>query len=72
MEQPTFTDVLRAQGVVRRYLPRTPLHTYPAVNALIGAEVYLKHENYQPVGALRCAAGSTSCPTLARTNANAA
>src|SRR5215216_599692 len=48
---PTFRDVLLAQRQIRRYLPRTPMHCYPALDALIGADVYVKHENYQPVGA---------------------
>jgi threonine dehydratase len=57
MIAPTFRDVLQAQRRLRPYLPRTPLHSYPAVNALIGAEVYIKHENYQPVGAFKVRGG---------------
>jgi threonine dehydratase len=38
---PTFTDVLLAQRCIRPYLPRTPLHSYPAMNALLGTEVYI-------------------------------
>src|SRR5436309_8460960 len=54
---PTFTDVLLAQRRIRPYLPRTPLHSYPAMNALLGTEVYIKHENYQPVGAFKVRGG---------------
>lgn len=57
MEQPTFTDVLLAHQRIRPYLPRTPLHTYPALNALVGTQVYVKHENYQPVGAFKVRGG---------------
>ena len=57
MIAPTFRDVLQAQRRLRPYLPRTPLHSYPAVNALIGTEVYIKHENYQPVGAFKVRGG---------------
>ena len=57
MQPPGFTDVLRAQRLIRPYLPRTPLHRYPAVDALIGAPVYIKHENYQPVGAFKVRGG---------------
>ncbi len=53
----TFTDVLLAQRRIRPYLPRTPLHSYPAINALLGIEVYIKHENYQPVGAFKVRGG---------------
>ncbi|HJT56038.1 MAG TPA: threonine/serine dehydratase [Ktedonobacteraceae bacterium] len=54
---PTFADVLLAQRRIRPYLPRTPLHSYPAMNALLGTQVYIKHENYQPVGAFKVRGG---------------
>ncbi len=54
---PGFRDVLRAQRQIRPYLQRTPLYTYPAINELIGTDVYVKHENYQPVGAFKVRGG---------------
>ncbi len=57
MKAPEFKDVLLAQSRIRPYLPRTPLHSYPAVNELIGTEVLIKHENYQPVGAFKVRGG---------------
>ena len=57
MHIPTFQDVLQAQRRIRPYLARTPLHRYPAMDALIGTEVYIKHENYQPVGAFKVRGG---------------
>jgi threonine dehydratase len=57
MKVPEFKDVLLAQRRIRPYLPRTPLHSYPAVNQLVGTEVYIKHENYQPVGAFKVRGG---------------
>ncbi len=57
MQPPTFQDVLQAQRRIRPYLPPTPLHSYSAVNDLIGATVYVKHENYQPVGAFKIRGG---------------
>jgi len=57
MDIPTFTDVLSAQRQIRPYLSRTPLHRYPAINALLGTEAYIKHENYQPVGAFKVRGG---------------
>jgi threonine dehydratase len=38
-------------------LPPTPLHRYAALDALLGTEVYVKHENYQPVGAFKVRGG---------------
>src|SRR5579864_6559857 len=57
MYTPNFQDVLLAQRQIRPYLPRTPLHSYPAINELINTEVYIKHENYQPVGAFKVRGG---------------
>jgi threonine dehydratase len=33
------------------------LYSYPAVDELIGAQVFVKHENYQPVGAFKVRGG---------------
>ena len=57
MKVPEFKDVIQAQCRIRPYLARTPLHSYPAVNQLVETEVYIKHENYQPVGAFKVRGG---------------
>jgi threonine dehydratase len=57
MRWPTFQDVLLAQRQIRPYLARTPLHRYPALDTLLGAATYVKHENYQPVGAFKVRGG---------------
>jgi len=57
MYTPNFQDILLAQRQIRPYLPRTSLHSYPAINALLGTETYIKHENYQPVGAFKVRGG---------------
>lgn len=57
MQLPTFRDVLLARRQIQPYLRRTPLHSYPALNELVGAELYIKHENYQPVGAFKVRGG---------------
>jgi threonine dehydratase len=54
---PSFKDVLLARRRIAPYLPPTPMHSYPAINDLIGAEVFIKHENYQPVGAFKVRGG---------------
>jgi threonine dehydratase len=55
--RPTLRDVLRARQVVSRYLPRTPLIRYPALDAATGLSLWLKHENHQPVGAFKVRGG---------------
>lgn len=57
MDIPAFRDVLLAQRQIRPYLARTPMYSYSALNELIGAQVYVKHENYQPVGAFKVRGG---------------
>jgi threonine dehydratase len=57
MRIPDFRDVLMARRQIRPYLQRTPMHSYSAIDKLIGAEVFIKHENYQPVGAFKVRGG---------------
>ena len=57
MTIPSFQDVLLARRRIAPYLPPTPMHSYAAVNDLIGTEVFIKHENYQPVGAFKVRGG---------------
>lgn len=54
---PTFQDVLKAKRIIRRYLQPTPLYNYPSLDRLLGAQVYVKHENYQPIGAFKVRGG---------------
>lgn len=44
MRPATFADVLRAKQRLRPYLARTPLHSYPALNAFLGAQVYVNDD----------------------------
>ncbi|HEX7735945.1 MAG TPA: threonine/serine dehydratase [Ktedonobacteraceae bacterium] len=57
MQAPTFQDILLAQRQIKPYLARTPLYSYPALNELLGTSTYVKHENYQPVGAFKVRGG---------------
>lgn len=57
MQVPTFLDVIRARSVISSYLKPTPLYRYPALDRLIDATVYVKHENYQPIGAFKVRGG---------------
>lgn len=57
LEPPTFHDILRARAVVHRYLPPTPLLQPAALSERLGFEVYLKCENFQPIGAFKVRGG---------------
>lgn len=63
--RPTFQDILRAKQIIARYLPRTPLLRYPALDKLIGAQVFVKHENHQPIGAFKVRGGINLMSQLA-------
>src|SRR6266568_38838 len=54
---PTLADVLDARRRISPYLRPTPLFPYPAIDQMLGASVFLKHENHQPVGAFKVRGG---------------
>lgn len=57
MEPPTFADVEAARKRIAPHLHRTPLHNYPALDAVLGCEAWVKHENHQVVGAFKVRGG---------------
>src|SRR5580700_11402169 len=54
---PDLADVLAARQRIAPYLGPTPLYRYPALDAMTGAQVWVKHENHQPVGAFKVRGG---------------
>ena len=57
LKEPNFIDVLDAANRIRPYLQPTPLRHYPSLDRLVGAEVYVKHENLNPTGAFKVRGG---------------
>jgi threonine dehydratase len=55
----TYADVVAARKVVQRHLPPTPQWSYPVLDRVVGADVLVKHENAQPVGAFKVRGGLT-------------
>jgi threonine dehydratase len=53
----TLADVLEARRRIAPHLRPTPLFPYAGLNDLLGAEVWVKHENHQPVGAFKVRGG---------------
>jgi threonine dehydratase len=49
--------ILEARQRIAHYLQPTPLHHYPLLSELLNAEVYVKHENHQPIGAFKVRGG---------------
>ncbi len=54
---PWMTLILQARQRIAPYLRPTPLHHYPLLSELLDAEVWVKHENYQPIGAFKVRGG---------------
>jgi threonine dehydratase len=54
---PDLADVLAARQRIAPYLRPTPLYRYPALDATAGTQVWVKHENHQPVGAFKVRGG---------------
>jgi len=54
---PDLADVFAARQRIAPYLRPTPLYRYPALDAMTGAQVWVKHENHQPVGAFKVRGG---------------
>jgi threonine dehydratase len=54
---PTLADVLEARRRILPHLRPTPLFGYASLDELLGAEVLVKHENHQPVGAFKVRGG---------------
>ena len=57
VQPPTLRDVYEARKTIAPYVTRTPLHYSAGLSELLGAEVYLKHEEYHPLGAFKTRAG---------------
>lgn len=51
--RPTLQDVYETRKRIAPYVVRTPLHRHRALESILGAEVYVKHENHQVLGAFK-------------------
>jgi len=54
---PDLADVFAARQRIAPYLRPTPLYRYPALDEMTGAQLRVKHENHQPVGAFKVRGG---------------
>lgn len=53
MDLPNFRDIEKAHERIKPYVHRTPVLTSKSINEIVGAELYLKCENFQKVGAFK-------------------
>jgi threonine dehydratase len=54
---PTLADVYAARLRIAPHLQPTPLYAYGALSELVGAEIFVKHENHLPIGAFKVRGG---------------
>ena len=53
----SLTEVLRARQTLRPHLRPTPLRRYESLCRLVGADVYVKHENQNLTGTFKIRGG---------------
>jgi threonine dehydratase len=68
---PDLADVLAARQRIAPYLGPTPLYRYPALDTLTGTQLWIKHENHQPVGAFKVRGGVNLLTQLTQDERNA-
>jgi len=54
---PTLADVYAARLRIAPHLRPTPLYAHGALSELVGAEIFVKHENHLPIGAFKVRGG---------------
>jgi len=60
----TYQDILSAHQRIKPFIHNTPVHTSSLLNAATGAEVFLKCENLQKVGAFKARGGCSAIYSL--------
>ena len=62
----TLAELEQAAALVHEHLPPTPQYSWPLLNARLGLEVWVKHENHTPTGAFKVRGGVTLLDWLHR------
>jgi threonine dehydratase len=66
MYLPTLAELDAAATIVYGAMPPTPQYSWPLLNAALGVEAWIKHENHTPVGAFKVRGGLVYMDALAR------
>lgn len=54
---PNRAEIDAAAKIVKSLVPPTPQYSWPLINARVGCEVWVKHENHTPIGAFKIRGG---------------
>ncbi|MBS0274767.1 MAG: threonine dehydratase [Proteobacteria bacterium] len=57
MQLPTSSDIGNAAQVIYQTITPTPQISWPLLNGIVGADVWVKHENHTPLGAFKIRGG---------------
>jgi threonine dehydratase len=57
LTEPTLDDILQARTAIEDHVLRTPIRHYPVLSELLDADVWVKHENFQLLGAFKVRGG---------------
>ncbi|MEQ8654015.1 MAG: threonine dehydratase [Kiloniellales bacterium] len=63
---PDAAALATAESLVRTVMAPTPLYRWPQIEARLGSEVWVKHENHGPLGAFKVRGGLTYLAGLRR------
>jgi len=57
LAEPTLQDIYTARTTIQSHVSHTPIRHYPVLSELLDAEVWVKHENFQLLGAFKVRGG---------------
>ncbi len=60
----TKNDIEQAHKLIAKYIHRTPILTNTSINAMVGAELFFKCENFQKIGAFKIRGGMNAALSL--------
>lgn len=69
---PTLSQIESAKALIRPLIRETPTYRWPLLEAGLGCELWLKHENHTPVGAFKIRGGLVYMDELTRQQPNVA
>ncbi|MBX7211743.1 MAG: threonine dehydratase [Verrucomicrobiaceae bacterium] len=64
---PTLAGIDAAKSLIRPHIRETPTYRWPLLEAGLGCELWIKHENHTPVGAFKIRGGLVYMDELKRT-----
>ncbi|MDP4792906.1 MAG: pyridoxal-phosphate dependent enzyme, partial [Verrucomicrobiales bacterium] len=63
---PDLTAIESAKALIRPHIRETPTYRWPLLEAGLGLELWVKHENHTPVGAFKIRGGLVYLDELLR------